>query len=140
MSVINTVLGVPLGYAIYFAYIFTNSYGFAIIIFAVIAKIVLFPVSVLAHKNSIRLLQIQPALHIIKRRYAGDKEQLNEEQYNLFKKEKYSPFVGLIPLFLQLFLIIGVMQVMYHPLQHLLRLEPDAVSVISLTEIGRAHV
>lgn len=127
MDTINTVLGVPLGFIIYYAYQVTGSYGLAILIFAILVKFVLFPVMVLAHKNSIRLLQLQPSLHVIKRRYSGDKERISEEQYELFKKEKYSPLVGLVPLFVQLFLVMGMLQVMYHPLQHMLRLDQAAI-------------
>lgn len=90
---------------------------------------------VLAHKNSIRLLQLQPALTTIKRRYAGDKQRLNEEQYNLFQQEKYSPLVGLVPLFAQLFLIMGMLQVMYHPLQHMLRLDRETINRL-VTDAG----
>jgi len=111
----------------YFAYRITNSYGIAILIFTVLVSVVLYPVNVLAHKNSIRLLQLQPSLNVIKRLHGGDRGKLNEEQYNLFKSERYSPFVGLIPLLAQLFLIIGMLQVMYHPLQHILRLSPEVI-------------
>jgi len=130
MSLLNTILGTPFGIIIYYAYHLTNNYGLAIIIFALIVKIVLFPISILMHKNSIRLLQLQPTLTAIKRRYSGDKERLNEEQYLLFKKEKYSPLLGLAPLLMQLILIMGVLQVMYHPLQHVLRLPADVIEEI----------
>jgi len=127
MGLINTVLGTPLGLIIYFAYQILGSFGFAIVAFAMIVKIPLFPVMLLAHKNSIRLLQLQPALHVIKKRYAGDKDSLNEAQYELFNREKYSPLVGIVPLIVQLFLVIGMLQVMYHPLQHMLRLPADTI-------------
>ena len=127
MGFINTVLGTPLGFIIYFAYQIIGSFGFAIVAFAVIVKIPLFPVMMLAHKNSIRLLQLQPALHIIKQRYAGDKDSLNEAQYELFDKEKYSPLLGIVPLIVQLFLVMGMLQVLYHPLQHMLRLEQSVI-------------
>ena len=120
MNLINTILGTPLGTIIYAAYQLTGSYGSAILIFAVIVRLaVLFPVGIIAHKNSIRLLRLQPGLNILKRRYAGDKEQLLEEQHKLYKNERYNPFVGLIPLFIQLILIIGIMRVMLDPLAHL---------------------
>ena len=131
MSIINTLLGTPLGYIIYLAYRLTGSYGLAIVIFAVVVRIVLFPVTTLAHRNSIRFLQIQPALHIVKQRYSGDKERLNEEQYELYKKEKYNPSIGLVPLFLQLFLIMGILQVIYNPLQHLLHLSSGEIKAIT---------
>ena len=119
MNIINTILSVPLGFVINFAYQLTGSYAIAIVIFAFVARTLVFPVNIMAHKNSIRLLNLQPSLSVIKRRYGNDKEQLHEEQYNLFKKEKYSPYVGLVPLFIQLFLIIGIFGVMRAPEQHI---------------------
>ena len=130
MNIINTILGFPLGYVIYTAYGLTGSYGAAILIFAFAARAVMFPVNMLAHRNAIRLLQIQPSLTAIKRRHAGDRERLHEEQYNLFKKEKYSPYVGLVPLVVQLVLIMGIMQVMYNPLQHLLHFGGGAIEAM----------
>ena len=120
LGFIDAVLSTPLGYIIYFAYRLTNSYGLAIVLFAVAVRMfVLFPVNIIAHRNSIRLLKLQPALCVIKRRFAGNKEKISQAQYDLFKKERYSPFVGLIPLFAQLILIIGIMQVMLNPVRHM---------------------
>ena len=133
MNVINTILGIPLGFIIYFAYRITGNYGFAILIFAIFVKIVLFPVNIITHKNSIHFLKIQPVLNIIKRRYSGNRERINEEQCNLFKKEEYNPFIGIIPLFIQLFLVIGMLQVMYHPLQHMLHLDKSIIDMLIKT-------
>ena len=133
MDFINTVLGTPLGYIIYIAYRVTGSYGLAIIIFAIIVKIVLFPIMILAHKNSIRLLQLQPALNAIKNRFTGDKDGLNEAQHQLFTKERYNPLLGIVPLFMQLLLIMGMLQVMYRPLQHILRLDVSVIAVLEQT-------
>jgi len=122
---INTVLGVPLGYIIYFAYQLTGHFGVSVLIFSVIVRIIIFPVNLAAHNNSIRLLKLQPALERLRRQFSGEREVLNAAQYDLFKNEKYSPFIGLIPLFIQLFLLMGVLQVMYHPLQHVFRFDRD---------------
>ena len=127
MDIINTILGTPLGFVIYYAYQVLGSYGLAIIAFAIIVKIPLFPVMLIAHRNSIRLLQLQPDLYFIKQRYAGDKERINEAQYELFSKEKYSPVLGIVPLLVQLVLVMGILQVMYHPLQYILRLESEVI-------------
>jgi len=133
LEFIDNIFGTPLGYIIYFAYRFTHNYGVAVLIFAVVVRLfVLFPINILAHKNSIRLLKLQPEISLIKRRYAGDKEQINEEQYSLFKKERYSPFVGLIPLLAQLILIIGIMRVMLDPMRHLYGIDAGDVNFIFL--------
>lgn len=130
LSIINTILGVPLGFVIYFAYRLTGSYGMAIVAFAIIVKIVIFPVMAIAHRNSIRLLQLQPAIDVLKHRFAGDKEGLNEAQHELFQKERYNPLMGVLPLIVQLFLVMGMLQVMYHPLQHMLRLDSNVIDVL----------
>jgi len=85
---------------------------------------------ILAHRNSIRLLQLQPALNIIKQRHAGDKNSLNEAQYDLFNKERYSPLLGVLPLLVQLLLVMGMLQVMYHPLQHMLRFDSEVINAL----------
>jgi len=119
MSDIISLLVAPLGSLLYFAYLLTGNVGWSIVIFSIVAKIVLFPLMRMAHLNSIRLLRLQPELYVIKKRYPHDKDQLNEEQYNLFQREKYSPLVGIIPLLVQLVLLMGMLQVMYDPLHHM---------------------
>ena len=53
---------------------------------------------------------MEPELNHIKAVYAGNQELISEEQYKLFKREKYSPFGDLIPLFVQLALLMGVVE------------------------------
>ncbi|MCL2559336.1 MAG: membrane protein insertase YidC [Turicibacter sp.] len=127
---INTLLGTPLGLIIYFAYQLTGSYGVAILIFSIIIKIIIYPITLLSHKNAIKFLQLQPALGVLKKRYAGEKEKLNEEQYQLFKEKGYNVFLGILPLMIQLILIMGMLQVMYRPLQHMIRLEQPVIDVL----------
>ena len=127
VAIINSILGTPLGFLIYLAYQFSRSYGGAVLIFSVVVKIVLFPITFMAHKNSIRFVKLQPELNILKRRYSEDKEELNEEQYQLFKRERYNVFIGMVPLIFQLILIMGMLQVMYRPLQHMLRFDQSVI-------------
>ncbi|MCL2839410.1 MAG: membrane protein insertase YidC [Defluviitaleaceae bacterium] len=119
MNIVLDVLATPLGWVLYFMFLLTNSFGMSIIFFAIITKLILFPLTRFAHLNSIRLLKLQPALSAIQKRYAHDKERLNEERYGLFTKEKYSPLVGIVPLLVQLVLLMGMLQVMYDPLYHM---------------------
>jgi len=130
LNIINTILGVPLGYVVRFAYELTQNYGLAIIIFAIVAKVLIFATLIIAHKNGIKSLQLQAPLNVLKKRYAGDKEQFNEERFELFKREKYRPLLGLLPLAVQLVLILGVLQVMYNPLQHVLHLPQNEIEIL----------
>lgn len=144
MGVIGDILGTPLGYLMKFCYDIINNYGLAIIVFTLLTKVVLFPISLLVQKNSIKMIKIKPKLDALKYRYVDDKDALLDAQHDLFKKEKYNPFAGTIPLLLQLPLIFGLIDVVYRPLKHILHFSPDVINafiaktqeITMLTELG----
>ena len=131
MSIINLILGIPLGYIMYFCYSITQHYGVAIIMFTILMKIIFFPLSIAAQKNSVRMAKLQPKLDEIKKRYSGDSDKIAQEQIYLYKNEKYSPIFGLVPLLIQIPLILGLINVVYNPLQHLLHLSGDMIETLA---------
>ena len=64
---------------------------------------------------------MQPEINLIKAKYYGNGEKISEEQYELYKREHYQPLADLIPLALQLILLMGVIDVINHPEQHISR-------------------
>lgn len=110
-----TIISKALGYMLHACYILCGDYLIALILFTILTKIVLLPVSIWVQKNSITLVRIMPQLNDIKCRYYGDKEKINEETLDLYKKEKYNPFLSLIPLIVQLVLLMGVIEVVRTP-------------------------
>ena len=119
MQLINTILGVPLGHILRFCLAITGSYGLAIILFTLVTKILLFPISAWVQKNAVRMARLKPELDEIKLRFAGDKDKIADEQIALFKREKYNPFSGMVPLLIQIPIIIGLIHVLNNPLLHL---------------------
>lgn len=91
-------------------YALCHNYWIAILIFTLLTKIILLPLSVWIQKNSIKTVKMEPELNHIKATYCGNQELISEEQYKLFRREKYSPFGDLIPLFVQLALLMGVVE------------------------------
>ena len=100
-----------LGIVMKFSYGICNNYGLAIIVFTVFSKIILFPISILVQKNSIKMLKIKPRIEELKYRYSDDKEKFMEAQIDLFDSEKYKPSLGVIPLLLQIPIILGLVRV-----------------------------
>lgn len=144
MQLINSILGVPLGYVMYACYWLTSNYGVTIILFTLLSKVIMLPVSILVQKNSIKMVKLQPELNAIKERYAGNKDRIAEEQIKLYDGEHYSPALGCLPMFLQLPLVLGLISVIYNPLQHLLHVDgvtiealvAQAAAVLGTTELG----
>ena len=104
-AVVNGLL-----WLIHLCYGFCGSYWVAIFIFTFLTKVILLPLSVWVQKNSIKTVRMSPEMNHIRAAYFGNQEAISEEQYKLFKREKYSPFADLVPLFVQLALLMGVVE------------------------------
>ncbi len=118
---------VPFGYLMRGCWRLAGNYGLAILLFTLVTKIVLLPVSVWIQKNSIRMVQIQPDVNFLKAAHYGDADAIAEGQAKLFKEKKYRPALSLIPLVVQIVLLMGVVEIIYHPLGYLFGV-PEAVS------------
>lgn len=108
-TIIDAVVG-GLLWLINLCYGFCGNYWVAIFIFTFLTKVILLPLSVWVQKNSIKTVRMSPEMNHIKAAYFGNQEAISEEQYKLFKREKYSPFADLVPLFVQLALLMGVVE------------------------------
>ena len=125
------ILSGALGYVMAWCYRLISNYGIAIILFTFISKIVLLPISIWVQKNSIKMVKMQPEINRIKTRFFGDKDSIADEQSKLFKQEKYNPLASLIPLAVQIILLLGLVAVIYHPLDYLLHLHADVIDAFN---------
>lgn len=101
----------PLLWIMDICYTICHNYGLAIILFTLISKIILLPLSIWLQKNSIKMVRMQPELNFAKVKYFGDKERIAEAHSEIYKKYKYNPFISIIPTAVQLLLLMGVIEV-----------------------------
>lgn len=130
-QIIDFLIGI-LGYVMRFCYALTKNYGVSIILFTLFTKVVLFPLSILTQKNSIRMVQLQPELDALKIKYIDDKDRLTDEQIALYKKYKYNPFLDTVPLLLQIPIILGLIGVVYRPLSYVLNIDSSSVETLKI--------
>lgn len=102
------ILGQLFSTAIQFCYQFSGNYIAAIIIFTLFTKIVLLPLSLWSHWNSLKMVSLMPEINRLKIKYYGDKERIGEEQAELYKKVHYKPLFSLIPLIFQIIILSGM--------------------------------
>lgn len=119
MNSVIGLIGDVLGWLMYFCYHILPDYFVSIVIFTFGTKVVLLPVSLWVQHNSIKMVRMQPEMNFIKAKYYGNSEKISEEQYELYKREHYQPLADLIPLALQLILLMGVIDVINHPEEHI---------------------
>ena len=131
MEALINLIGMPLGYLMRGCFMLLQNYGAAILLFTLLTKVILFPLSLVAQKNSIKMVKMQPALAEIKTRNSGNGELIMEETRALYKKEHYSTVKGISPLLAQIPLILGLIDVIYKPLQHILHISGSAITALT---------
>lgn len=112
------VLYIALDWVMNICYSICHNYGLAIILFTLISKIVLLPVSIWVQKNSIKMVKMQPEMNFIKAKYFGDKDSIAEEQSKVYKKYKYNPLASIIPMVIQIILLMGLIEVIKAGMQN----------------------
>ena len=131
MDAILYYICVPLGYLMKWCWMLVGNYGWAIILFTLATKLVLLPLSVWIHKNTIQMVKIQPDLNFLKVNHYGDLDTIADEQGKLYKKHKYHPMLSLVPLIVQVVLLLGVVEIIYHPLSYLFAVDSETVNALA---------
>ena len=131
MDAIMYYICIPLGYLMKWCWQLVENYGVAIILFTLATKLVLLPLSIWIHKNSIQMVKIQPELNMLKVNHYGDADTIADKQAELYKKHNYRPLLSLIPLAAQIVLLLGVVQIIYHPLDYLFAIDSEVIAAMA---------
>lgn len=94
-------------------YELTHNWWATILLFTLIAKVVLMPLSLWCQWNSIVMVRMMPALNRVKVKYFGDQEQIGERQSELNHEYHYHPLLSLIPLAVQVIILFGLVDVIH---------------------------
>lgn len=92
---------------------FVGSYGWAIVIFTVLIKLLLLPLEYKSRKGMKQMERLQPQLAALQQKYASDKEKLNQKTAELYQREKINPMSGCLPMLLSmvvLFIMFSAMR------------------------------
>jgi len=110
-------ISIPLLYILHFFHRFTASYGLDIIILTVLIKALMAP---LTHKSYVSMKQmqkLQPQMERLKERYSEDKEKLNKEIMELYRRNGVNPLGGCLPMVLQLPVFYGLYNCLGTPIE-----------------------
>ena len=113
----------------------TGNYVWALFIFAIIVEIILLPFTIKQQQYSIKQAKLRPKEMAIRNKYKGRNDRatqlkVSEEIQAMYQKENYSPFSGCLQLVIQMPVILALYQVVINPLQHVLHVSKDAISVM----------
>ena len=106
---------------------FVGNYGLAIILFTVIIKILMLPLSIKQQKTMKKSAKIQEQVKILQFKYKNDPEKLNREMMDLYKKENMSPFSGCLSTIVQFILLISIFYMVRCPLTYMERIDKTQI-------------
>ena len=131
------ILGTPLGWIMSFIYDYVvHSYGWALILFIILTRVVLYPLGVKQQKSTARMAAFQPKLQQLQKQYAKDKNRYQEEMMKLYEQEGVSPTAGCLPMAVQMIFLFGLIDVIYKPLHHLLHISNDLLDTAAKQVLG----
>lgn len=93
-----------------------NNYALALMLYAVVAKLVVFPLAMKQQKNTLNMVRLRPYQDALAKKYGNNREKYNMELQNLYQREGYNPMSSCLPLLIQLPLIYIVYAIVRHPI------------------------
>lgn len=139
MKTIITFFANIFGYLLNYIYGFVNNYGLAIIIFTIILKLVMLPISIKQQKSMKKNSQMQKKIMEIQDKYSNDQARQSQELMDLYKKEHYNPFSGCLTSIIQMFLVLSMFYLVSQPLTYMKQVETEKIDkyVTQITNEGK---
>lgn len=125
---IFSLIGIPLGWIMWVIYDFVGNYGLTLLLFTLLMKLIMLPLAIKQQKGLVQMASFKPKMDELKKKYANNQKKLNEEMMELYKKENYSPTASCLPTLLQFPILFGLIDVIYYPLKHIVRLPADTIT------------
>lgn len=116
-----------LGYILNYIYGLVQNYGFALIIFSVLLKLILLPLTIAQQKSAKISQELQSELNAIKFKYKNDPEGLNKATSELYKRENVKPLAGCLGGILQFVILIAVLGLVNSPLTHMKKVDKEVI-------------
>lgn len=135
------LINIPLGYLFRYIYLLLQNYGWTLVVFTVLAKAILLPLSVKQQKSMTKMQAIQPKLQELQKKYQYDQEKLNQETMKLYQTNQINPMGGCLPLLIQFPLLIALYNIIRSPLSYVVQLGKHGLPTIEemhsfLTTLG----
>lgn len=135
MTSIWDIINIPLGWILKLGYELTHNYALALLFFAIVLQVILFPLGIKQQKNSVKQASLRPKEMAIRNKYAGrtDKptqDKLNQEIMELYQRENFNPMGGCLPMLIQLPIIFSLYNVVISPLKYVCGFTVDTINAI----------
>lgn len=131
----------PFGLLLMFLYDLVNNYGLAVILFAVVIKLILLPFQMKSKRGMMQTSRLTPRLKELEKKHAGNKQKYNEEVQKLYREENVKPMSGCLWSLIPLPIMLALFQAIRYPLTIMMGLpaallEEGGAIAVKLAELG----
>ena len=112
------IISNALGHVLRIIFELVQNYGLSIILFTIVVKVLLLPLTIKQTKSTKAMQDIQPRIKEIQEKYKNKPEKQNEEIVKLYGEAKINPLSGCLPLLIQFPILIGLFSVLREPVAH----------------------
>ncbi len=128
-----SIIATPFGYVMRFIYELVGNYGLSIFLFALLAKIIILPLTIKSKRSMIDMQRIQPKMLELQKKYGKDKQKYAEKVQELYDNEGVSMSAGCLPQLITLPIMLGLYYVISQPLTYFMQLTADEITAIADT-------
>lgn len=121
----------PFSWLLNVFYSWFENYGLAIILFALVVKIVLFPLTMKGKKGMIQMNMLSGKLDQLKRQYGKDQQRYNLEMQKLYEREKVNPMSGCLWSFLPILILLPLYAIIREPLLYMMNLDSEQILAVA---------
>lgn len=119
------------GYLLNFLYNIIGNYGWAIIVFCIVIKLLMLPLAIKQQKTLKKNQKLQVKMKEIQFKYKNDPERLNQATMQLYQEEKINPFSGCLSGILQIVLLISIFYLVRSPLTFMKKIDQVTIEKYS---------
>lgn len=115
------------------------NYGLAIIIFTVVVKLAMFPLTAQQVRSMKKMQELQPKVKEIQKKFKDNPQKSQQMVMELYQKEKVNPFSGCLPLLIQmpiLFALFSALRTFFDPVQHPAYVNLDHANFFWISNLG----
>ena len=102
------IIAAPIFWLLQVIHGLTGNWGWAIVFLTVLIKLVFFPLSAASYKSMAKMKTVTPRLMALKEKFGDDRQRLNQEMMELYRKEKINPLGGCLPILVQIPVFIAL--------------------------------
>lgn len=117
-----------------------NNYGLSIIIFTILTKVLLFPITYKQSKTMDEMSKLAPLEKEIREKYKGNKEKMSEEMMKVYEKHKINPMGGCLPLLIQIPIIFAMFYIVRQPLTYIIQTPVEQLQEYTQEYLGKAEL